>query len=171
MIDRRLFMIGSGLAGLSASPAHAQFGGGRSRNRGDSGTPRDKDKGGADRPNPAAADPVIAIDRELQSLRLDLALTGDQAATFDAFAHSVHDAADVARSQARDIAGLRHDDGNALPAATVLATLSDDARQRADALGECVERLTRLQGVLTPDQRKHFDTRIVQSLREPLGTS
>jgi len=53
----------------------------------------------------------------------------------------------------------------------VLGTFVADDAQRADAARLALERMTALYGVLTPEQQKQFDRRIVESLREPLGTS
>jgi Spy/CpxP family protein refolding chaperone len=53
----------------------------------------------------------------------------------------------------------------------VLSTIADDDTQRADATRLALERMSALYAVLTPDQRKQFDRRIIQSLREPLGNS
>jgi hypothetical protein len=49
--------------------------------------------------------------------------------------------------------------------------MADDDTRRADAARLVLERMTALFAALTPDQRKQFDRRIVQSLREPLGSS
>ena len=58
-----------------------------------------------------------------------------------------------------------------LTADAVIGTFVADDAQRADAARLALERMTALYGALTPEQQKHFDRRIVESLREPLGTS
>lgn len=52
----------------------------------------------------------------------------------------------------------------------MLTTIADDATDRADAARLALERMRALYAVLTPDQQKQFDARIIQSLRDPLGT-
>jgi len=49
--------------------------------------------------------------------------------------------------------------------------VADDDVQRADSTRLALERMTAFYGVLTPDQQKQFDRRIIQALREPLGSS
>ena len=166
---RRYFTIVSAIAlASSANRAFAQFGG-RQRN----GEPRSRMQGEQNgrTPPPALNDPMIAIDRELPSLRVDLNLSPDQAALFDSFAREVRDAADVARTRPRRLSALRSDDVNATKAAMLLGTIADDDAQRAEATRQALETAKALLGALTPEQQRQFDRRIAQSLREPLGTS
>ena len=166
---RRYFTIVSAIAvASSANHAFAQFGG-RQRN----GEPRSRMQGepSGRTPPPTLNDAMIAIDRELPSLRVDLNLTPDQAALFDSFAREVRDAADVARMRPRRLSALRSDDVDATKAANILATIADDDAQRAEATRQALEKVRALLGTLTPEQQRHFDRRIGQSLREPLGNS
>ncbi len=66
---------------------------------------------------------------------------------------------------------LPADDGSTVKAAAILRTIADDDADRADADRLAIERLDALYAVLTPDQQKQFDTRTIQSLRDPLGTT
>ena len=164
-----------GLAGVAVSAAmtsvHAQFGG-RQRSRGESplgGTGRgDQNPRAA---NPALADPIVAIERELPSLRTDLKLTTEQSALFDSFEREVRDAADAGRLRPRHLSALRTDDGSSVAATKVFNTIADDDAQRAEATRHALETLQALVATLTPEQQRQFDRRIIQSLREPLGSS
>jgi hypothetical protein len=54
---------------------------------------------------------------------------------------------------------------------TVVSTIAEDDAERADTTRLVVERRTALYGALTLEQRKYVDRRIIQSLREPLGST
>jgi hypothetical protein len=153
--------------------ARAQFGG-RQRNRGDgsSGTSRRGDEQSARTGNPPPPeDAIIAVERELPSLRIDLNLSPAQAALFDSFERDVRDAAEAGRLRPRHVGVVRADDGASVPAATIFNIIADDDAQRADATRLARETLKTLFAALTPEQQRQFDRRIVQSLREPLGRS
>ena len=154
-----------------ATNAVAQIGG-RPRDRGDSGA-----KGSA-RPgdtNPRAAaplvDPVAALERELPSLRIDLKLTADQTPLFDSFERQLRSTAEAGRMRARHLSSIRVGDNSTATADTVLGTIADDDTQRAEAARLALDRMTALYAALTADQKKQFDRRIIQSLKEPLGNS
>jgi len=171
--SRRWFISIAALAAAALSgAARAQYGG-RSRERGDGASTRSSRPGDA---NPRAgaqslADPAAALERELPSLRIDLKLTADQIPLFDGFEREVRDAAEVGRTRARHLATLRSDDTGTATADSVLGTIVGDDSARADATRRALERMTALYAALTPEQRKQFDRRVLQSLREPLGTS
>jgi hypothetical protein len=163
-------MISAVALAVSANHARAQFGG-RQRDRTE---PRARMQGEQSGRSPAVqvTDPMIAIERELPSLRADLGLSADQTALFDSFAREVRDAADAGRMRPRHLSALRGDDGNAvMKAANVLGTIADDDAQRADATHQALEKMKALLAALTPEQQRQFDRRIIQSLREPLGNS
>jgi hypothetical protein len=165
---RSLLLVTALLTGTIAGNAVAQFGGRHNRGNGASGASRSAEgsaRGGA------LTDPVLAIDRELASLRVDLKLTAQQDVLFDSFEGQVHDAADAARSRARHLSSFRSDEGSSVTADTVLRTMADDDVRRADAMRQALDRMNALIAALTPDQRKQFDRRILQSLRDPLGSS
>ncbi|HVO88031.1 MAG TPA: Spy/CpxP family protein refolding chaperone [Casimicrobiaceae bacterium] len=160
------------VAALAARAANAQFGG---HQRGSGEMPSSRYRGGdngkAAGPRPVS-DPAAAIERELPSLRIDLRLGPEQIALFDSFERQVRNAAEAGRQRARHVAGLRSDDGGALPTAQVVfSTLADDEAQRSEATRLALERMSELYATFSAEQRKRFDERIVQSLRDPLGTS
>ena len=158
-------------ASAVATSAHAQYGG-RQRDRGDSGSTRSRSSDTNSRAaTPPLVDPVAAVERELPSLRIDLKLTAEQAPLFDSFERQVRNAAEAGRLRAGHLSAFRVDDGSTVTANAVLGTIADDDTQRADAARLALERMTALYAALTPDQRKQLDRRIIQSLREPLGSS
>jgi len=159
-------------AGVVMTSARAQFGG-RQRNHGDasSGTSRRGDEQSARAGNPPPEDAIVAVERELPSLRIDLKLSPAQAGLFDSFERDVRDAADAGRLRPRHVAAFRADDGASVPAATIFNTIADDDAQRADATRLARETLKTLFAALSPGQQRQFDRRIIQSLREPLGRS
>jgi hypothetical protein len=73
--------------------------------------------------------------------------------------------------RAGHLAAFRADDGCSVAAKNVLGTIADDDEQRADATRQALEQMKALFATLTPDQQKQFDQRIIQSLREPPGSS
>ena len=168
-LSRRSF---ASLATLSActvaATAFAQYAP-HVRQRGDSESQRSA-RPDASR-SPVLFDPIAAVERELQYLRVDLKLTADQAPLFDAFERQIREAAEAGRSRARHLGSFRSGEAAALTADAVIGTFVADDAQRADAARLALERMTALYGALTPEQQKQFDKRIVESLREPLGTS
>ena len=168
--SRRNILAGLVAAGVT-SRAAAQFGG-RSRGSG-SGSARSgrSDESTGRRAPPQPIEPAEAIERELPSLRIDLKLTPEQASYFDSYERQVRLAANAVRIRARHVDAYRTDDGSTVKAAAILRTIADDDADRADADRLAIERLDALYAVLTPDQQKQFDTRTIQSLRDPLGTT
>lgn len=172
-LSRRSFVSSVALiAGAAAASARAQFGG-RQRDRGDGSGPRSSRFGNA---NPSTAtkpqvDLAVAIERELLSLRIDLKLTADQTPLFDSFERQVRNAADAERLRLRHFSAFRVDDAGSVTALTVQSTMADDDAQRAEATRQALERVKTLYAALDPAQQKHFDQRILQAIREPLGTS
>jgi hypothetical protein len=170
---RRSFLsVAAILAGAFAAEARAQYGG-RSRDRGDGASNAPPRPGDAAPRGPSAlvVDPAAAVERELPSLRIDLKLNAEQGPLFDSFERQVRNAAEAGRMRARHLGSFRTGDAGTMTAETVLGTIADDDVQRAEAIRLAVERMTALYAALTPDQRKQFDRRILQSLREPLGNS
>jgi hypothetical protein len=159
---------------LGITDAHAQFGG-KQRGGGGSGesakreAPR-KDEITKSGP-PPITDPMLAIEREMTSLRIDLKLTSEQSPFFDSFDREVRNVARVSRERTRQLAGFRLDDGSTVAATSIIATISDADSLRAESMRQVAVKLDALQSALTPDQRRQFDRRIVQSMREPLGNS
>jgi len=154
-----------------AGSAQAQFGGGRQRGDfGGGGRSRTKDSSDSGHPAKSTPDPAEAIMRELPSLRADLKLTPEQGTAFDGFERQMRELADIARDRARHVEGYHHDDGSALPAASILETLSGDDAARAEASRLALDRLRAVYAVLDGDQRQQFDRRIREALRDPLGS-
>ncbi len=172
---RRLFVATAVLLAIAAATAaDAQMGGmGRPRSRGDDGSSKSSRQGDPGARNAAQSmfDPITAIERELPSLRADLKLTAEQAPLFDSFEREVRNAAAAGRAATRHLSAFRTDDGSTVRAETVFGTIADDDTDRAESSRLALERMTALYGDLTPEQRKQFDRRIIQSLREPLGTT
>jgi LTXXQ motif family protein len=158
------------LASAVATNANAQMGG---RPRSDTGSARSTRPvdSGPRAAAPPLVDPVIAIDRELPSLRIDLKLTANQTPLFDSFERQVRNASEAGRVRNRHLSAFHVDEGSTVTADAVLSTIADDDAERAEATRMALEKMTALYGVLTSDQRKQFDRRIIQSLREPLGNS
>ena len=169
--SRRRFVSFAALASAIASTgAKAQFGG-HSRMGGGSSRASHSDDGASRRSSPPAVEAMVAIERELPSLRIDLKLTAEQATLFDGYERQVRLAADAERLRARHTAAFRVDDGSAVKASVVLTTIADDDAERADAARAADERMQALYAALTADQQRQFDARTIQSLRDPLGTS
>jgi hypothetical protein len=173
-------LIGASLLG---SLAQAQgFPGGRGQDRGgnrrSSGNPdaADAAKRSAAASNPALTEPAIAIERELPSLRSDLLLDKSQTDAWTGFERSVRDAAQSARIRQRRILEQREAaamGGVDLPPGAemdYLQDLIDDNRNRADLLANIAQALGILAKVLDTRQAAMINRRVLQSLRDPLGT-
>lgn len=162
---------------LIAFDAHAQYGGGR--RGGGMGGPggegnrnsQKSDNSGAKNAIAPISDPMAPIERELPSLRLDLKLTPEQAALFDSFERQVRNAAEAARQRTRHLAAFRYDDGSTLSAASVFSTIQEDDAARAEAVKRAIDGLESMYASFNADQRRQFDRRIMQALRDPLGAS
>ena len=160
---------------LGMADANAQYGG---RQRGGTGVGesarRDPSRNeSATKPGPAAAaaDPMLAIEREMTSMRIDLKLTFEQIALFDSLEREVRNAARASRERTRQIAGFRVDDGSTVAATSIITTIVDADTRRADSMREVAVKLDALQAAFSPELRKQFDRRIMQAIRDPLGTS
>jgi hypothetical protein len=157
-------------ASAVAAGAHAQLTG-RPRDRSDAGSTRSPRSGDANPRGPTQPlfDPVAAIERELPSLRIDLKLTADQTPLFDSFERQVRVAAEAGRMRARHLSAFRVDEG--------IHTADTVPRRLPTTTGACQRGTPRsraddaLYGSLSPEQRKYFDRRIIQSLRDPLGST
>jgi hypothetical protein len=152
------------LATLLALEASAQ--GYPSRNRG--GSPRDRPSQNA---TPAAApnDPFSALERELPSLEVDLALKAAQVDAWRVFARDVRDIADMDRARRKHLMSLR-EGGEAPPTAgTLIATLTEDERMRYEAITDLKRHFDQLYYALDDGQRRVIDRRVIQSQVEPLG--
>ena len=155
--------------------AFAQTGGAGGRGRGgEGGTQRQqapRKEPAAPRASAAVSDPMAAIERELPSLRLDLKLDNAQGALFDSFQRAVRDAAEATRQRARRMSAFKFDDGSTVSAASIVATVAEADVARASAMQSASDKLEALYTTFDADQRRMFDRRLMQSQRDPLGTS
>ena len=106
---------------------------------------------------PPLLDPVVAIERELPSLRIDLKLTADQTPLFDSFERQVRNTAEAGRVRNRHLSAFRVDEGSTVTADAVLGTIADDDTQRADA--------TRLDARADECPLRRIDVRPAEAIR------
>jgi hypothetical protein len=167
LIGRRGLALVCALLAFAVA-ATAQAPGGQRRTR--------TDRPGADERQPAqtrfvqAPDPVLALEHELPSLRVDLNLTPEQKALWGPFERSLRDAAELTRQRTKKLLAPRPVDAPAPNALGVVSALADDERMRADAMADAAARLKTLYESLTPAQRALFDRRALLAQSEPLGT-
>ena len=175
----RLAHLVLAMMAVASTLAAAQVPGGGGRQRGGA------DKGGMSRGAPernapnrgaVAADPIAAINRELPSLKMDMKITPEQLALWDAFSASVREANNISINRAkRDAMAHPRDDGakpdvtDAPSALVMIAALADDDALRADAMRTVKSKAAALVEALAPEQRRMFDRRIALAQREPLG--
>ena len=155
--------------------AHAQYtGGGRQRSggSGDSARKEASRNDNASKPGAAApTDPMLAIEHEMTSLRIDLKLNAEQTTLFGSFDREVRNAARASRERTRQLAGFRLDDGSTVAATSIIATILEYDATRAESMRQVAAKLDALQPALSPEQCKQLDRRIVQAMRDPLGNS
>ena len=141
-------------------------GGRRGAPRGDADKPRETQR----QPGAGAVDPFAALERELPSLKVDLLMREEQLDDWRVFERDVRDMAELERARRRHLMALR-DSGDKPPTAlTVIGSLTEDARLRAEAAGDLKRHAESLYGRLDETQRRVFDRRTVQSQTDPLGT-
>jgi hypothetical protein len=145
-------------------------GGGQRRPRSDQQPPSERRDEGPPRAAPAS-DPVLALERELPSLRTDLGLAVEQRVLWAPFERSVRDAAELTRQNARKRMAPRPVDAPAPNAMAVIASLADDDRMRSDAMADAAARMKSLYEALTSAQQSMLDRRLLLSQSEPLGPS
>ena len=167
---------------LSATVAEAQSpgGGGSGRQRGGgadkSGASRGPSDGKTTVRGTLAVDPIAAINRELPSLKMDMKISPEQTALWEALSAAVREANNISinRIKREVMSRLRDDTGktdaaDAPSALVMIAALADDDAQRAEAMRAVTGQASALVEALTPEQRRMFDRRIAQAQREPLG--
>jgi len=180
----RTFLFASLLAALAVDGiCYAQGfpgGGGHGQGRGGNRTSIGGDHPDAAKRNagdPSLSEPALAIERELPSLRSDLLLDATQTQVWMAFERSVHDAAQVARARQRRIVDQRQAmsvGSTDLPPGAALDSLRnliDDEKNRAELMANVATTLGTLATVLDARQAGMLNRRVVQALRDPLGTS
>ncbi len=149
--------------------ASAQSGGSR-RPRSDAGPQGAKPEDRMPQASSAlGADPVFALERELPSLRADLALKPEQKEAWSSFERAVRDTAELQRQRTRRLMAPRPIDAPAPNAVAVLATMAEDDRLRADAMAAAHERFKVAYALLAPEQRALLDRRAMLALTDPLG--
>lgn len=159
---------------LGITDAHAQYSG---RQRGNTGGDPSRQRDALRSDNAAKptvapmTDPMLAIEREMTSVRVDLKLSPEQTPFFDSFDREVRNAARVSRERTRQLAGFRLDDGSTVAATSIITTIAEADLRRAESMREVASKLDALQAAFTPDQRKQLDRRVMQAMREPLGNS
>jgi hypothetical protein len=117
----------------------------------------------------AASDPFAALERELPSLAVDLQLTAEQVSPWSVFERDVRDVAEMTRAQHRHVMALREGGEKPPTALSLVATLAEDDRVKAEATGELQRHLRALYERLSDTQKRTLDRRVVLSQTEPLG--
>jgi hypothetical protein len=169
-----MFPIGRRRQGLACAllafsvAATGEAPGGQRRTRAD--RPAAEDRQPAPTHSAQAPDPVLALEHELPSLRVDLNLTPEQKALWGPFERSLRDAAELTRQRTKRFLAPRPVDAPAPNALAVVNALADDERMRADAMADAAARLKALYEALAPAQRALFDRRVLLAQSEPLGT-
>jgi hypothetical protein len=115
------------------------------------------------------ADPIFAFERELPSLRADLALKPEQQAGWSAFERAVRDTAELQRQRTRRLMAPRPIDAPAPNAVAVVNSFAEDDRLRAEAMAAAAERFRAVYDALSAEQRALLDRRALLALTDPLG--
>lgn len=155
-----------------ALPAAAQGPGGardRSRPGGDQGARMQQDRA-APRSLPVT-DPMMALERELPSLRTDLKLNAEQQRLWDAFERRARDAAEMSRARLKRMASIRLEPDKSITAVAFVNGIADDDIQRAEAMKEAGVKLQALYDTLSAEQKALLDRRVLLAQKEPLGSS
>ena len=129
-----------------------------------------KERDGRRETSTAPVEPFAALERELPSLKVDLMIRADQLDEWRVFERDVRDMAEMERARRRHLMSLREGGDKAPTALTVIASLTEDARLRAEAAGDLQRHAEGLYGRLDETQRRVFDRRAVQSQTDPLGS-
>ena len=150
---------------LAAFDAGAQYGGGRHRGGPQAESQQGESKKCAEMPD----DPFAAVERELPSLSLDIGLTSAQVDAWNAFQRDVRDIAEMGRTRRRHVMGMRDSGDAPTTALTLVRTLSEDDRVRAEATRDLQRHVEALYALLSEAQRRVLDRRLVLSQTDPLG--
>jgi hypothetical protein len=159
-------LLAAALCACLALDATAQYGGGRhSQGSTRDSQQSDSSKKCAEMPD----DPFAALERELPSLALDVGLTTAQVQAWSQFQRDVRDIAEMGRTRRRHVMAIREGGDSPPTALTLVATLSEDDRLRAEATRELQKHLEALYAMLTDAQKRVLDHRLILSQTEPLG--
>jgi hypothetical protein len=158
-------ILAAALCALVALDAGAQYGGGRHR----SGSQGDSQQGESKKCAEMPDDPFAAVERELPSLSLDIGLTSAQLEAWNAFARDVRDIAEMGRTRRRHVMGIRDSGDSPTTALSLVRTLSEDDRIRADATRDLQRHVETLYAMLSEAQKRVLDKRLILSQTDPLG--
>jgi hypothetical protein len=117
----------------------------------------------------APTHPFSALERELPSLEMDLALQPPQLDAWRVFARDVRDIAEMDRTRRKHIMSLRESGERPPSAGTLISTLAEEDRLRSEATAELKRHFYQLYDALDDGQRRTIDRRVIQSQVEPLG--
>jgi hypothetical protein len=141
--------------------------------RGRGGSPREAGRARLERPQDAQAaipgDPFSALERELPSLEVDLALKAEHLDAWRVFSRDVRDIAEMDRARRKHLTSLREGGERPPTAGTFIAALAEDERLRFEAVNDLKRHFEQLYGALDEAQRRTIDRRVIQSQVEPLG--
>jgi LTXXQ motif family protein len=117
----------------------------------------------------AVQDPYAALEHELPSLKTDLGLREPQLNAWSLFERDVRDAAELERTRRKHLMALRESGDKPPTAPTVISTLAEEDRLRAEATADLKRHFDALYAALDESQRKTVDKRVVLSQTDPLG--
>jgi hypothetical protein len=165
MLTQRTFLLIAALAFPAAADAQRY----PTRDHGDSSTQR-RDRSDA-KPDSKAVpyDAFSAMERELPSLKTDLALRESQLNAWAVFERDVRDVAEMDRTRRKHLMALRESGEKPPTAVTVIATLAEDDRLRSEATADLKRHFDTLYALLDEGQRRTVDKRVVLSQTDPLG--
>jgi hypothetical protein len=124
-----------------------------------------------DSPMPTFQDPFGALERELPSLKVDIMISAEQLDDWRVFERDVRDIAEMERARRRHLMALK-DSGEKPPTTlTLIGSLTEDARLRAEAAQDLQRHLETLYAKLDDAQRRTLDRRTIQSQTDPLGAA
>jgi hypothetical protein len=86
-----------------------------------------------------------------------------------AFERDVRDLAEMDRARRRHLISMRQADNQAPGAVSLVSSLVEDDRMRAEAAADLKRHLDALYALLDESQKRTLDRRVVQSQADPLG--
>jgi hypothetical protein len=139
------------------------------RDRGSSSRDAPSRERAKETPPAQGQDPYAALERELPSLGVDLLLTERQLENWRAFERDVRDLAEMDRTRRRHLLSLRQAENKAPGAVSLVSSLAEDERMKAEAAADLKRHLDALYAQLDESQKRTLDRRVVQSQTDPLG--
>src|SRR5450759_1461174 len=107
--------------------------------------------------SPTVTDPMMALERELPSLRTDLKLSAEQRRLWDAFERRARDAAEISRARLKRMASIRIEPDKSIGAVAFVNGIADDDIQRAEAMKDTCVKLQALYDTLSAEQKALLD--------------